>query len=319
MEALETLDLSLYADTALGLETGLSDDSECWASVAAAGLQFYGYDGPDGLDGRVMPAPGDRLGLVRAPDNPADANAVEIWWRNEHMLGHLPRGVAAELAPRLDGGEPVRAYCADPGTGEAWSLVVLLVGRGVEALHRQRLERLTNTRAWEERLELLDAEEAVWGRERMLPDPDVPWGRVTTTTIPEPTTAQFMAAQRFWEGRRRVQTERRAAAVYAFHMIPKERPALPAGPVDEALRGRVFGWWDEVPATLKTKTQWAEAGRKLAKGAAPFAAVEYGRGRRYRRHDLYAVSDTVAMREASPQAVAAAAEAAFRSGRLRVW
>lgn len=108
------------------------------------------------------------------------------------------------------------------------------------------------------------------------------------------------------------------AAVYAFHQLPKERPALPEGPVDEALRGQVFGWWDEVPAWLKTKTQWGEAGRKLAKEAAPFAAIEYGRGRRYRRHDLYAVGDTVAMREANPLVAAAAAEAAFRAGRMRV-
>ena len=147
MEALETLDLTPYADTPLELETGLADGSDFWATVTAAGLQFYRYAGPDDLGGRVIPTPGDRLALVRAPDNPADANAVEIWWRNEHQLGHLPRGVAAELAPRLDGGDPVRAYVADPGTGAAWSLVVLLIGRGVEALHRQRLERLADSRA----------------------------------------------------------------------------------------------------------------------------------------------------------------------------
>lgn len=318
VDAMGALDLALYADTALWLESGLADGTEFWTSVVAAGLQFYRYAGPDDLGGRVMPAPGDRLALVRAPDNPADGHAIEIWWRNEHMLGHLPRGVAAELAPRLDGGDPVRAYVADPGTGEAWSLVVLLVGRGVEALHRQRLERLADARTWEERLELLEACGAVWGRERPVPDPDVPYGRATTTS-PEPTKAQLRAVQAFWEERRRLQIELRAAAVYAFHHLPKERPALPAGPVDEAQRGRVFAWWDDVPPWLKTKTQWAEAGRKLAKGKAPFASVEYGRGRRHRRYDLYTVGDTEAMRKASPQAAAARAEAAFRAGRLRVW
>lgn len=317
MDVMEALDLALYADTALWLESGLADGTEFWTSVVAAGLQFYRYAGPDDLGGRVMPTPGDRLALVRAPDNPADGHAIEIWWRNEHMLGHLPRGVAAELAPRLDGGDPVRAYVADPGTGEAWSLVVLLVGRGVEPLHRQRLERLADTRAWEERLELLEADAAVWGRERPVPDPDVPYGRATTTS-PEPTKAQLRAVQAFWEERRAAQTECRAAAVYAFHQLPKERPALPEVPVDEALRGRVFTWWDEIPSMLRTKTQWGEAGRKLARGVVPFAAIEYGRGRRYRRYDLYAVGDTVAMKEASPLAVAAAAEGAFRAGRLRV-
>lgn len=54
-----------------------------------------------------------RLVLRRNPDNPHDANAVEV--RAERppdrpgepiMLGHLPRALAARIAPELDAGEP---------------------------------------------------------------------------------------------------------------------------------------------------------------------------------------------------------------------
>jgi hypothetical protein len=43
--------------------------------------------------------------LVRNPDNPVDPNAVEVHVPAiGHMIGHVPRGVAARLAPLLDEG-----------------------------------------------------------------------------------------------------------------------------------------------------------------------------------------------------------------------
>lgn len=87
-------DFSAFADTDLGLE--LSIEAEFWASTSVAGLQFYSYAMLDrDLDIDVMPRAGDRLTLMRRPDNQADYNAVEVWWKNHYMLGHLPRGVAA--------------------------------------------------------------------------------------------------------------------------------------------------------------------------------------------------------------------------------
>ncbi|MFC6048541.1 HIRAN domain-containing protein, partial [Methylobacterium hispanicum] len=101
---------------------------EPWAGCEIAGLQFYDYS-TEGLDGDpVRPRAGDRLVLVRAPDNEHDGNAVEVWWRNDIRLGHLPRGVAREVAPHMDAGAPLRAYVIDPGTGEAWTARALLVG-----------------------------------------------------------------------------------------------------------------------------------------------------------------------------------------------
>ena len=51
---------------------------------------------------------GDRLELVREPDNPYDANAVRVEWRGK-KLGYVPRRQNAALAWAMDRGEPVSA------------------------------------------------------------------------------------------------------------------------------------------------------------------------------------------------------------------
>jgi len=51
---------------------------------------------------------GDRLGLVREPDNPHDANAVRVEW-NGRMLGYVPRDQNQALAWAMDRGETVTA------------------------------------------------------------------------------------------------------------------------------------------------------------------------------------------------------------------
>lgn len=60
--------------------------------------------------------------LKRNPANEHDSNAIEVWWREPisikatnstnylaHKLGHLPKEVAAELAPLLDRGDKYQA------------------------------------------------------------------------------------------------------------------------------------------------------------------------------------------------------------------
>ena len=54
---------------------------------------------------------GDRLTLVREPDNPHDAKAVRIEWRGQ-KLGYLPRAENAAVAGAMDGGEAVDARIA---------------------------------------------------------------------------------------------------------------------------------------------------------------------------------------------------------------
>jgi len=46
---------------------------------------------------------GDRLTLVREPQNPHDANALRIEWQG-HMLGYVPRKDNADLARQMDHG-----------------------------------------------------------------------------------------------------------------------------------------------------------------------------------------------------------------------
>ena len=54
---------------------------------------------------------GDRLTLVREPENEHDANAVRIEWRGQ-KLGYLPRAENRAVAAALDGGEAVDARIA---------------------------------------------------------------------------------------------------------------------------------------------------------------------------------------------------------------
>ncbi|MFF9551158.1 HIRAN domain-containing protein [Methylobacterium fujisawaense] len=136
-------DLRGYEDTDLGVEIPALNRGEAWLVSECAGLQFYAYGRRDDLTGeRIMPRLGDRLHLVRDPENPHDANAVGVWWRNAHQIGHLPRYAAAAVAPLLDAGAAARGYVYDEGDGEAWSLRVLVVGAAAEPLYAAHIERV---------------------------------------------------------------------------------------------------------------------------------------------------------------------------------
>lgn len=69
---------------------------------------FRHYDGA-GL-WRDMKA-GDRLELVREPENPYDAGAIRVDWRG-HKLGYVPRRDNAAVARQLDRGTPLEARVA---------------------------------------------------------------------------------------------------------------------------------------------------------------------------------------------------------------
>lgn len=55
--------------------------------------------------------PGDGLELRRAPENPYDKRAVEVWWQG-NMLGHLPRLDNAAVSQMLDRGVELHAMIA---------------------------------------------------------------------------------------------------------------------------------------------------------------------------------------------------------------
>jgi len=55
--------------------------------------------------------PGDRLELVREPENPYDANAVRVEWRGV-KLGYVPRRDNAAVARQMDHGAALEARLA---------------------------------------------------------------------------------------------------------------------------------------------------------------------------------------------------------------
>ena len=69
---------------------------------------FRHYDGP--AVWRDVRA-GDRLELVREPDNPYDPNAVRVEWQGR-KLGYVPRRDNAAVARQLDRGAALEASVA---------------------------------------------------------------------------------------------------------------------------------------------------------------------------------------------------------------
>ncbi len=68
-----------------------------------AGFQYY-----EGKDLWSMMRVGDSLQLQREAQNPHDANAVRVLWRNE-MLGYIPRRENSDVARQMDRGAAVKA------------------------------------------------------------------------------------------------------------------------------------------------------------------------------------------------------------------
>ncbi|WP_282153943.1 HIRAN domain-containing protein [Ruegeria atlantica] len=259
-------------------------DSARWMETDLAGLQFYDYDTTDELIGDVRPAFGDRVQLVRQPKNRFDTNAIQVWWRDgRFQLGHLPRRLAADLAPLMDAGMHIRGYISEEGDENPWSVEVTLV-------HEDLPEHLWKQQLFHE-ARLLDLAAARFYRN--LDDDE-----------------HFLQKQQerydFRRSLKKVRENRRLDAATALAELLVEdadldHPALPPAP-SRTLRGKTIAWWDEIPegVGLMTKTQWSEAGFKLKprlKG--PFAWIEYRSGRRHRRYDLYSSDQVVPKKQKS--------------------
>ena len=95
--------------TAAALAAALAGAAEMVIVVQRSPLAgFRHYDGAEFW--RDMQA-GDRLELVREPENPYDSGAIRVEWRG-HMLGYVPRGDNAAVARQLDRGTPLEARVA---------------------------------------------------------------------------------------------------------------------------------------------------------------------------------------------------------------
>jgi hypothetical protein len=66
------------------------------------------YRGPAALAALARLRPGDRLRLVREPDNPHDPNAVAVYSELLH-LGYLPRGVNRPVSDLIMSADTVHA------------------------------------------------------------------------------------------------------------------------------------------------------------------------------------------------------------------
>ena len=82
---------------------GLSGRPLLLQSSPLAGFQYYA-----GEQLWSQMKPGDGLELRRAPKNPYDQRAVEVWWQG-NMLGHLPRLDNAAVSQMLDRGVELHA------------------------------------------------------------------------------------------------------------------------------------------------------------------------------------------------------------------
>ena len=94
-------------------------------SSPLAGSQYYAA-------GRVWPElkPGDRLELIREPDNRHDRNAVRVDWRGQ-QLGYVPRAENRAVARALDAGERLEGRVSrlrdDPDPWRRIEFEILLV------------------------------------------------------------------------------------------------------------------------------------------------------------------------------------------------
>lgn len=71
---------------------------------------------------------GDRLTLLREPDNPHDPRAVRVEWRGA-MLGYAPRADNVDLARLMDGGAQVQGRILQlQKTRDPWKRVLFEVG-----------------------------------------------------------------------------------------------------------------------------------------------------------------------------------------------
>jgi hypothetical protein len=87
----------------------LANDTAARILLQDSPLAGFRHHAADGLWETL--AVGDRLLLVREPDNPHDRNAIRVDWQG-HKLGYVPRRENAALAWALDRGERVTARIA---------------------------------------------------------------------------------------------------------------------------------------------------------------------------------------------------------------
>lgn len=235
------------------------DPQSRFVHTQIAGLQFYDYDDEDEIVGKLRPMRGDRLQLIRQPENRYDPNAIEVWWRDGRVqLGHIPRFLAYDLAPLMDEGRHIRAYVDDGGDGRTWSVRALLVSDHIPDF---LYEAALSDAAVEESIDQIEVD-------------------------------RLARADRWVSGWQARQEQRRIDAARTLALVIAEDEQRGPGDLPNkaprSARGKVFGWWDQIPddgekgPVLRTKSQWSQAGYKIKpRVKKPYASIcYYARGNR---------------------------------------
>lgn len=295
----DIFDILSYADTPLFHEHGLADGLEFWATSEVAGLQYYSYNKEDELVGRVVPNVGDTINIMRRPDNTADSNACEIWWRNSFLLGHLPRDVAYYLAKGLDNGKSIKCYVINSGNGSKWSMQVIVIGSAVEKLHTKRIVECRKERE-EKYVEYINEQvNDLWprgtdGREPYDSQYQSLWRPIVRQYRQPPTQEQFNADDEFHTALTRIRVERLKDAVIALLPLANDSLVLST---EYGEQGKMYCWWKDVPNGLKTKTAWQKLGYKIDKKTEAHAKIGHKRGYGYKEYLLYRTRDVVAIKK----------------------
>ena len=246
----------------------LQKTPSCMTSVA--GMQFYDYDDHDDLVGNIKPKPGDRLQLVRRPENRADTNAVEVWYRDgRFQIGHLPKIVASYAAQDLDAGKSLRCYCADGGDGDAWSMTVVLFH---DDLHTELQKR-----QFERDLSDLERHFSDYDEETPYSPDSFVKSYIETISHKDQSKRRRQAAEAFVDLLIEPEDYSRASP------LPKQPPS--------SKRSKTFRLWDEIPKNvgLMTKTQWSDLGYNIKKRVSePFAQIRCRTRRGNKEYNLYA-------------------------------
>jgi hypothetical protein len=239
--------------------------------LAIAGLQFYEFGNSDEMNGgRITPKAGDRLQLIRAPENIHDPNAIEVWFKNgQHKLGHIPREFAKIMAEDLDNLLNLRAYCVKFTEGCGFLPWAVDAAIFHENLHQDLIDKQFSK-------DLSDLER-FWQRY----DNRKPYSQ--SENYENSSFTRMIANDR---RRKRLQI----AAVLAELLITDDDiviPILPKNP-SKKLKGKMLRSWDGMPDGLKTKTGWSDFGFKIKKRIKkPFCKINVVFHRKLKEFDLF--------------------------------
>ena len=135
-----SINTDLYIDTPLGDALIYLSATPFW-TMPIAGIQYHEVGEYDECLGTIIPALGDRLELVREPDNHYDENAIKVMWRNgQHHIGYIPRTIASYIAQIMDSGSLIESYILI-SSEQNWGIHIILYNKLFEENKGWKLDK----------------------------------------------------------------------------------------------------------------------------------------------------------------------------------